>query len=50
MSSVCIIGLEASEGVHQVFVSKEMLMAEVCRKVAVSGFEPIPEVFSLGRW
>ncbi len=50
MPSVCTTGLEAREGVHQVFVSKEMAMAEVCRKVAVSGFEPIPNVFSLGRW
>ncbi len=47
---IWLVGLDAGNGAHPVFVSKEMVMAAACRKVAVSGFDPIPGVFSLKRW
>jgi hypothetical protein len=33
-----------------VFMSKQAVMAAVCRKVATNGFDPIPGVFSLKEW
>jgi hypothetical protein len=39
-----------SPNLQAVFTSKEASMAEVCRKVAVDGFEPIADVFSLKQW
>jgi hypothetical protein len=33
-----------------VFMSKQAVIAAVCRKVATNGFDPIPGVFSLKEW
>lgn len=35
---------------QDLFTSKQAFMAEVCKKVADEGFEPIQSVFSLPSW
>ena len=45
------VGLTYAGTEHAPFyTSKEASMAAVCRQVAVQGFEPISDVFSLKEW
>ena len=41
---------QAAAGAQDLFTSKQAFMAEVCKKVAEEGFEPIQSVFSLPSW